>query len=173
MATKNPSLRDDLKGNGSWNSVAEQLNKLARMVGNMRGTNGVEVLQRSSEIVIDGTGASGGGFVDEFAITKINNSTLTVNVGVGYVASFGVSSAVAAQSNVSVGGTESSPQFIYISGSINPLTASICTAATASYPVSDDTTWRRVIWMVWVNNGAIVLQRARGIDLTSYYKPGT
>ena len=53
MAILNPILNDRLQGDGAFAGIRASLNRLAMIVGNIRGGNGVNVWQRGNEIVIE------------------------------------------------------------------------------------------------------------------------
>lgn len=54
MAIRNPLVKDYTQGAGAFGTISAQLNKLAQILGNIRGVHGVKVFQRGHEILIDG-----------------------------------------------------------------------------------------------------------------------
>ena len=77
MAILNPILNDRLQGDGAFAGIRASLNRLAMIVGNIRGGNGVNVWQRGNEIVIEADGSTlpsftGTGWVNGLAVTGLN-----------------------------------------------------------------------------------------------------
>ena len=110
-----------------------------------------------------------------FSVKKKDSTKLEVTIRPGYVV-FGAQSALAVETVVSVGGTLSSPHFIFASGTINPLTIVISPNTVGTLPVHAVNQWRRGLIKVYVASGSIVIPAGgilwdSTIDLTSFYGP--
>lgn len=78
MSILNPNLNDRLQGDGAFAGIRASLNRLAMIVGNIRGGNGVNVWQRGNEIVIEADGSlptfTGSGWINGLAVTGMNST---------------------------------------------------------------------------------------------------
>jgi hypothetical protein len=79
---------------------------------------------------------------------------------------------VSAATVVSVGGTSGAKHYVFAYGTISPLSIAISAVTTATFPVHAVNQWRRALYEVYVDAGAIVVNRIMHlglIDLTSFY----
>ena len=139
------------------------LNRLRVRGGKLiRGAKGYWVIE---------TGASTSTSNYAGGITATDNDALTVTINADEVV-FGIGHAHSASTVVAVGGTSGSKHYVFAYGTINPLTITISPTTTSTFPVHAVNTWRRALYEVYVDAGAIVVNRIMYlgvIDLTSFY----
>lgn len=125
--------------------------------------------------VLDVTGGSSQ-HTKAFSVASADTTTLKVTVRGGPVVGFSGKVDVA-ETEVNVGGTEANPHYVYVQGTISPLTAATQTVSTATFPVHDAQYWRKPLFKVYVNDNGTITIPAGGvyhdgvIDLKTWYGP--
>lgn len=104
-------------------------------------------------------------------ITSIDQGALSITIAADEVV-LGANHASSAETVVSIGGTSGSKHYIYAFGSLAPLSIAIAANTTGTFPVHAANQWRRALYEVYVESGAVVVNRILHlgvIDLTGFY----
>lgn len=104
-------------------------------------------------------------------ITAMDSTGLKLTIAADDVV-LGSGHASSAESIVNVSGTSSAKHYVYAFGSLAPLSIAIAANTTGTFPVHAANQWRRALYEVYVESGAIVVNRIMHlgmIDLTGFY----